>query len=158
MRLPLAAAVIVAIISGQSAADECSPRPAKGGLDYSLPCIMQSPIPETDSRVYFGSGSSLLSEKAKAALDQQIAILLQFPSLKIELTGFADTKEAPSAPEMAQLGLKRAAAVREYLIENGIEAGRVTASGWPYAPIIARRLGDQTLALMRHVRTDTSNR
>lgn len=158
MRLPLLIAIVVAIIGGRSLAGECSPRPAEGGLDFSLPCIAHSPIPETDSRVYFASGSFELSDEAKAILDRQVAILRRFPTWKIKLIGFADTKEAPSTPEMERLGLKRAAAAREYLTESGLAAGRITAVGRPYAPFIPRRIDDETLASMRHVRTDAVDR
>jgi len=160
MRFPLVVAVVVATAGSPSAADgqECPPRPAHGGLDFSLPCRLHSPIADTDGKVYFGAGSSVLSGEAKATLDRQIAILRQFPTMKIELVGFADTREAPSTSEMAELGRKRAAAAREYLIGNGIEAGRVTAAGRPYAPIIARQTDDKVLAAMRYVQTNTSDR
>lgn len=158
VRLPLLIAIVVAFIGGRSLAGECSPRPAEGGLDFSLPCIAHSPIPETDSRIYFGSGSSDLSGEAKAILDRQAVILRRFPTWKIELIGFADTKEAPSTPEMVGLGLKRAVAAREYLIESGLAAGRITVVGRPYAPFIPRQIDDETLASMRHVWTDAVDR
>ncbi|WP_316977337.1 OmpA family protein [Shumkonia mesophila] len=160
MRFPLVVAIVVATLAGPSVADgqECPPPPAKGGLDFSLPCWLLPPIPEADSRVYFGSGSFDLSGEAKATLDRQVATLRQFPALKIELIGFADTREAPSSSEMEDLGQKRAAAVGTYLIEKGVEAGRITAAGYPYAPIFARRIDDKVLAAMRYVRTKTSDR
>ena len=160
MRLPLVVAVVVATAGGPSVADgqACPPRPAEGGPDFSLPCWLHSPIPETDGKVYFGSDLFDLSGEAKATLDRQVAILRRFPTLKIELVGFADTQEAPSTSEMAELGRKRAAAVRAYLIGKGIEEGRVTAAGRPYAPIIPRQTDDKALAAMRYVRTNTSDR
>lgn len=71
----------------------------------------------------------------------------------------------PAEPEVdggacspERLGLKRADAAREYLIESGLAAGRITAVGRPYAPFIPRRIDDETLASMRHVRTDAVDR
>ena len=98
-----------------------------------------------------------LSEAARETLDRQAAILRQFPELKIEVIGFADTREAPSSSEMTQWGLKRAKAVRGYLIDKGIEAVRITAIGRPYAPILPREVDDDSLALMRVVLTHATD-
>ncbi|OHC73282.1 MAG: hypothetical protein A3G18_11820 [Rhodospirillales bacterium RIFCSPLOWO2_12_FULL_58_28] len=153
--IPLIVAVVIAVFVSQAAAGDirCPAPPLKSGPDFSLPCILHSPIPETDDVVYFGSGSFVLSKDAKAILDRQAEILLQIPNLMIETIGFVDIAEAPADSEKAELGRKRAAVVREYLIGKGIDAGRVTASGRDYAPIIPRRQNEETLAAMRYVRT-----
>ncbi len=83
--------------------------------------------------------------------------MLQFPELKIEVIGFADTREAPSSSEMTQWGLKRAMTACGNLIGKGIEAIRTTAVGRPYAPIIAREVNAETLAMMRAVWTHASD-
>lgn len=160
--IPLALIIpaIVMALGGQAASgdDRCPPTPAKGGLDFSLPCIPHSPIPETDKSVHFGSGSFVLSKDAKAILERQAEILRRFPNLMIEIIGFADIVEAPGSQEKAELGQKRAEAVREYLIGKGIDAGLVTAIGREYAPIIPSQIDEKTLAAMRYVWTKTLDR
>jgi len=160
MRLSLAVASVIAAatIGSQALADECPTQITQGGLDFSLPCYLHSPLAPEDSEVFFGPGSADLSAEAKATLDRQVAVLRRYPELKIELTGFADTREAPSSTERADWGLKRAEAVRAYLAGNGIDAGRITAAGNPGQVLIPLRKDEETFAAMRFVLTGTLDR
>jgi len=160
MQLPLIIGLFVSVFTGLAVAGEGPRSPARPGVtpDFSLPRIMHSPIPETHDKVYFPSGSSDLLPEAKIVLDRQVEILQQFRELLVEVIGFADIEEAPSASEKAQLGLKRAVAVKQCLIRNGVEGIRLTAIGRDSAPLIPRRVDENSLAAMRFVWTFAGER
>ena len=160
MRLSFAVASLIAAatIGSQALAGECPSRVTQGGLDFSLPCYLHSPLAPEDNKVFFEAGSADLSAEAKATLDRQAAVLRRYPEMKIELTGYADTREAPSSTERADWGRKRAEAVRAYLAENGIDAGRISANGSPGQVLIPLRKDEETYAAMRFVFTGALDR
>ncbi len=164
MRYAFIFAIIVSTMGSANSADNnpCLPPPG-GGLDKSLPCFFHSPffhspISEADYKVFFQSGSHDLTDEAKAVLDRQVAILRRFPELEIRLTGFADTHEAPDSVLMERLGKKRARAVGDYLISKGINPESILMIGGDHPPLIPKREDEKTLAAMRFVMTDTSDR
>lgn len=77
----------------------------------------------TGSQVFFDSGKSELSPEAETRLDRQIAWLRKNRAFDITLEGHADRLQTP---EIAlSLGERRAQAVENYMIRNGIERRRV---------------------------------
>lgn len=126
---------------------------AKGGLDFSSPCIWHSPIPAGDAVVGFETGSAGLSSEAKAILDRQASILASFSNEQVKLVGYADTVEAETASDQAALGQRRAAAVRDYLGSRGIPPGRISVSGSDHPFMIPRQATPENLARMRVVFT-----
>jgi len=159
----LCAVLAVAAMIGESAfggevsqGGGCDAKAVQGRPDFSLPCILLSPIPASDQDVHFESGSATLTTPARAGLDRQIAALRPFARIDITLNGFVDTLEAAAPDEGVGLGARRALAVREYLVAHGIPADHVTTQGRGRAPIIL--VGPHTeagLASMRFVRTET---
>lgn len=147
--------IFVAMFSCSSAlAGEfpCPPKVAPNGLDFSLPCIPHPDEHEAlKERVFFDSRSVELTTAARKILDRQAAYLLANQNLKIELVGFADGREAPSSIEKLELGGNRAAAVRAYLVDKGIDPLRISALGRGNMPVLAKNADDMTLALMRFV-------
>lgn len=131
----------------------CSKGERKGGLDFSLPCYWHSPIPAEDAVIGFAPKSAELSSEAQAILDRQADILARFPRDAIELVGYADTVEAATALEQAELGQKRAKVARDHLIGRGIAPDRITASGRDHPFMIPRHVTPETLARMRVVFT-----
>lgn len=130
------------------------PRPPKqGGVDFSLPCVMQpeNPIAEPDRKIFFSSGSAALSFEAIAILDRQAVALKDSPSARILAKAYADTKEAPSSEEMLRLSKMRARMVRDYLIGKGIAEGRIQAVGSHGPFLIPKREDEATLSQMRVV-------
>ncbi len=154
MRYVLTAALILIILSvgGAKADDICPPIVAPKGYDFYLPCTpLNSSNPDLGPHIYFEQHSTELSFEARKIIRHQAEVLRNHPRLTIDLVGFADIEEAPRASEKAALGGNRAAAVRAYLIELGIEAARLNASGREYAAVIPRVLNDRVLASMRFV-------
>jgi len=149
-----AMALSLCIVGGVMAEgdDICPPKVALDGLDFYLPC---TPMPVVHwalvDQIYFDSRSTKLNADARGILDKQAAYLLANPELKIDLVGFADIREAPTSIEKMELGGNRAAAVRDYLIEKGVDSARIGVEGSKQIPLIPKRVDESTLALMRFV-------
>jgi peptidoglycan-associated lipoprotein len=72
--------------------------------------------------VYFDLDKSDLTESSRAALDAKIEILRDKPEIKIRINGHTDDRG--SDEYNLALGMRRAAATKEYLITHGIDASR----------------------------------
>ena len=77
-----------------------------------------------ESVVFFTIGEATLTEYAHATLDSYIATMADCNS-PIMVTGYAD-KETGSAERNMQLSKERAESVMTYLVNNGIDATRIT--------------------------------
>lgn len=102
-------------------------------------------------QIYFDSGQTTLTTDARKILNKQAAYLLANPDLRIDLVGFADIREAPTMIEKMEMGGNRAAAVRAYFIEKGVDPTRIEAEGSGSMPLIPKRIDEPTLAAMRFV-------
>jgi len=78
--------------------------------------------------VYFNLGSAVLTAYARGKLDETVAILKQNADLQVDISGHADSS-GPDEFNMA-LSIRRADAVRQYLVDAGIGAARLTAHGY----------------------------
>ncbi|MBF0269084.1 MAG: OmpA family protein [Alphaproteobacteria bacterium] len=136
----------------------CPEDKPRNGIDYSLPCFLHSPIEEADAKIFFPSGTALLTLQAKATLDRQTTILLAYPELLAITEGFVDSKESRALQTPSNLALKRARAAREYLIQKGIAEERIESVASPTPALIPRQEDEKTLATMRFVRTRTQER
>ena len=76
------------------------------------------------SVVFFTIGEATLTEYAHATLDTFIAAMVSC-NAPIMITGYAD-KETGSAERNMQLSKERAESVATYLMNNGIDATRIT--------------------------------
>lgn len=85
--------------------------------------------------VTFLPGSATLTADAKTVLDGAASALAGQKNLKVELGGYTDS-QGKDAANLA-LSQKRANAARQYLIDKGIEADRLTAKGYGEASPIA---------------------
>lgn len=144
---------ICLIVSHQAIAnDPCAPRITPEGYDYSLPCSMgELPSPELEPRVYFASNDTGLTAEARANLDAKIELINRHPQIAFNLTGYADTTEAPKPKDRASLGLARAKSVEAYMIANGIEPSRLAATGASHVMMIPKSGNPSSLAQMRFV-------
>lgn len=78
---------------------------------------------EVKDRVLFGYDSTALSDEAQKILDTQVMWLTNDSGIKITVEGHCD--ERGTREYNIALGEKRADAVREYLVKNGIDSSRV---------------------------------
>ena len=77
----------------------------------------------TGDRVYFEVDRSTLSEKAIATLDAQAEWLMTYQQFTATIEGHAD--ERGTREYNLALGVRRAVAVRDYLIDRGVTADRI---------------------------------
>ncbi len=98
--------------------------------------IVPTPGPNTDSiaavsrareallaPVYFDFDHSELRPDQRAVLDSKLPVMKANPTVRIRIEGNAD--ERGSDEYNLALGMRRAQATRKYLIDNGIDAGRI---------------------------------
>ena len=97
---------------------------AGAGAGFGTGTIGAGTLPGTDipDRVFFAVDQSTLSGTAMATLDRQVGWLLANPG-RIEIEGHAD--ERGTEQYNLQLGARRAAAVRDYMVSRGVPDGRI---------------------------------
>ena len=92
-----------------------TPRPGTSGA-------FVEDVPDT---VYFEFDRDVVTPEARAVLDQQAVWLRQNPQVTVDLAGHTDAVGSNTYNQ--DLGMRRADAVRDYLIAQGIDAGRLTS-------------------------------
>ena len=118
--MPVAAAALMAAAP--------PPPPAAPPLPPPLP---PPPPPAADvilEGVTFATNSAVLTEASKPILDDAAKGLHQHPDLVVEVQGHTDSTGSPGYN--LQLSQRRAEAVREYLISQGVSASQLTAKGY----------------------------
>ena len=105
----------------------CSAFGADGGLFSGADCesrLARDFVENTTDTVFFAFDSSSLSAEAQAALDTQVAWLKKHDDVNVIVQGHCDdrgTREYNLA-----LGERRANAVKQYLVSQGIEESRIS--------------------------------
>ncbi len=105
----------------------CSTFGADGGLFSGADCesrLARDFVENTTDTVFFAFDSSTLSSEAQAALDTQVAWLKNHEDVNVIVQGHCDdrgTREYNLA-----LGERRANAVKQYLVSQGIEESRIS--------------------------------
>lgn len=79
------------------------------------------------SRGFFGNASAKLNPTLKARLDETARWLAKNPDKNITVEGHTST--VGNATLNQQLSERRAEAVKDYLVEQGVDASRITARG-----------------------------
>ncbi len=74
---------------------------------------------------FFGFNAATLTADARARLDENIEILRRCPQICVNINGYTDDQEG----DQTRLSQRRADAVREYYISQGIDASRLRATG-----------------------------
>ena len=80
---------------------------------------------EVEDRVFFDLNSSLLTERAKEVLNTVVEALLADDNISKTITVEGHCDERGTAEYNMALGQKRANAVKQYLVKNGVKANRV---------------------------------
>jgi outer membrane protein OmpA-like peptidoglycan-associated protein len=88
-----------------------------------------------DSDLLFAVDSAALSSDSLYALDDASAVLAEYPKTAVVVQGHTDSTGAEEYNE--QLSLRRARAVENYLVGQGIDQGRVTSLGYGEAHPVA---------------------
>jgi outer membrane protein OmpA-like peptidoglycan-associated protein len=77
--------------------------------------------------VSFDSGKANLRPQARETLAKLSGIVLNYPSLRLTIEGHSDNTGSPAANQT--LSEQRANAVRDYLINQGLDSGSLSAQG-----------------------------
>ena len=78
--------------------------------------------------IYFESGKATLKPESYPILDEIVKLLKEHPNVIVEIQGHTD--DVGSEAFNLKLSQKRAEAVRQYLIDHGIEPDRLIAKGY----------------------------
>ena len=102
-----------------------APRPVheRSGQLSALPGTPDHFKTDAGDLVYFASDSSELLPEARQTLDTQARWLQQYPQAPILIEGHAD--ERGTREYNIALGARRAGAVRDYLVQRGVDGRRV---------------------------------
>ena len=102
-----------------------------------------------DGGILFATGKSELSQGARTNLSAFATSLLNNPNTNVQIFGYTDN--TGSMQVNTTLSNQRANAVRNYLMEAGVPADRLTATGVPMADYIASNDTAEGRALNRRV-------
>ena len=84
--------------------------------------------------IFFEFGSDKIKKNSAKTLDRAVAVLTEFKSIKIEISGHTD--DVGSREANLDLSQRRADAVKRYLVEKGVEEARIKTIGFgPDKPI-----------------------
>ncbi len=125
--------------------------------------IRQGPTPgsiedfqrNAGDRVYFDYDQYDLSSESRAGLDKQAAWLQRYPSARILIAGNAD--ERGTREYNLALGARRSAAVRSYLVAQGVSAGRITTTSYGKERPIDTRASEDGWARNRNAHTEITS-
>ncbi|MBU1221148.1 OmpA family protein [Myxococcota bacterium] len=105
---------------------------------------------EIYEKIYFATAKSDILPKSYSILDAIVATLKAHPMiLKIEIQGHTDDR-GPAAYNL-KLSDDRANSVRQYLIDHGIAASRLTAKGYGKARPLEKKFTEEARAKNRRV-------
>jgi outer membrane protein OmpA-like peptidoglycan-associated protein len=99
--------------------------------------------------VLFDSGKYTLKSEARERLAKISGIVLAYPDLKLQIEGFTDSVGSDAYNQT--LSDKRAEAVRDFLVGNGVSMNNVTAQGMGKADPVADNSTAQGRQLNRRV-------
>ena len=97
--------------------------------------------------IHFEFDRSAIQSADRAALDRKAAILTANPGVRVRIAGYCD--ERGSDGYNLALGNRRAAAAKQYLIERGIDAGRLDAVSFGSASPVDSNENEAAWALNR---------
>ncbi|QNK76893.1 OmpA family protein [Winogradskyella undariae] len=90
---------------------------------------------EYSRSILFNSGRATFQKQTNQVLQSMVAIFKEYPKASFSLEGHTDSDGSKSSNQA--LSERRANAVRDYLIANGISADRLTAAGFGESTPIA---------------------
>lgn len=109
--------------------DKC-PNEVGPASNFGCPVINVEVVEKVNKaaqNIFFATGSSKLLAKSFKSLKEVVQILKDNPSYKIDVDGYTDNTGNEDKNQV--LSEKRAGAVKAYVIGNGIDESRITATG-----------------------------
>lgn len=123
------AAMAVASLGGcatQSSTDQAAL--SGDGKGPAIPGTQRDFAVNVGDLVYFSSDSSDLTPESQTTLQKQAQWLNQYPQFSITIEGHAD--ERGTREYNIALGARRAQTVRNFLVQNGVNAGRLRTTSF----------------------------
>ena len=77
--------------------------------------------------IFFDSNKATIKDRSGPKLDKAVKVLEEYPSLRLEIRGHTDSRG--DADYNRDLSQRRADAVKQYLVEHGIDASRLETRG-----------------------------
>ncbi|HEY3352099.1 MAG TPA: OmpA family protein [Polyangia bacterium] len=107
--------------------DKCPDQP---GLKQYQGCLPEKAKKFTGSikGINFATGSAKILPNSFKVLDGAVAVLKEFPTMRIRIEGHTDNVGKPDKNQA--LSENRANAVRDYFVKKGIDASRLEAKGY----------------------------
>lgn len=121
--------------------DKCPGTPAGAKVDARGCWVLKG--------VTFDTGKSTIKPLSFPVLDEVVTIMKKNPGLKVEIQGHTDNRGAEEYNQT--LSENRARAVMEYLMQKGIEQGRLSYIGYGFAKPAASNLTAEGRAQNRRV-------
>ena len=122
-----------------------------GNVGAALPGSEQDFVVNVGDRVYFDLDSYSVRPEAQPRLDAQAAWLARYPQVTVRIEGNAD--ERGTREYNLALGARRAEAVRTYLIQRGVPAGRIDTISFGKERPIAEGSSESAWAQNRNAHT-----
>ncbi len=118
---------------GDGVADKDDKCPSVAGTAKNNGCpeVSQGAVDKLNSyakTILFNSGKSSFQEKTFPVLQAITAILKEYPTAKFSIEGHTDADGSEASNQ--KLSEDRAAAVKNYFIENGVDASRLSSQGF----------------------------
>ena len=113
---------------GDGVNDEVDKCPSTAGPASNNGCPTLDQYNFNYKNVQFATGSAVLTAPAKTELNKLVTILNEHPELKIAINGYTDNTGKVASNQI--LSQKRADAVKSYLVTKGINADKLTATGF----------------------------
>jgi peptidoglycan-associated lipoprotein len=124
---------------------------AGGNVGAVAPGSEQDFVVNVGDRIYFDLDSYSVRPEAQPRLDAQAAWLSRYPQVTIRIEGNAD--ERGTREYNLALGARRAEAVRTYLIQRGVPAGRIDTISFGKERPIAEGSNESAWAQNRNAHT-----
>ncbi len=99
--------------------------------------------------VFFDFDKAEFKPSSMPELDRAVELMRDIPDMKVEIAGYSDS--LGPMPHNLDLSLRRARAVRNYMIDHGISGSRISAKGHGPIPPIATNATDEGRAENRRV-------
>jgi peptidoglycan-associated lipoprotein len=106
-----------------SAAAASNPPPSSGPMGFIPDAQLQATLNALPNTVYFAFDRYSLTPQAISVLQQNAAVLIKNPQVNVMLAGNADPRG--SVEYNFHLGMKRAQAVFNYLVQQGVPASQM---------------------------------
>jgi peptidoglycan-associated lipoprotein len=122
-----------------------------GAVGAPAPGSEQDFVVNVGDRVYFDLDSYQLRSEVYPRMDAQVAWLQRYPNVTIRIEGNAD--ERGTREYNLALGARRAESVRTYLVERGVNAGRIDTISYGKERPIAAGSTEESFARNRNAHT-----